>query len=225
MDDRYYVDRLAADRLRRVYEEAPERIRQYLEAEIDHVRRRTVAADRLLEVGCGYGRVMRRLARPGRLLAGVDISRPSLDEAGRELAAVEGCHLVQADAAALPFKADVFDAVICVQNGLSAIKAEPLAVLSEAVRVTRRGGRVLVSGYADSFWDVRLDWFRRQAAAGLIGELDPTRTGDGIIVGRDGFRATTLRPDDFRALATALNLVPQLTEVDGSCLFLECVIS
>ena len=128
-------------------------------------------------------------------------------------------------AAALPFTADVFDAVICVQNCLSAIKAKPLAVVSEAVRVTRRGGRVLVSGYADSFWDVRLDWFRRQAAAGLIGELDPVRTGDGTIVGRNGFRATTLRPDDFRALATTLNLVPQLTEVDGSCLFLECAVS
>ena len=45
----------------------------------------------------------------------------------------------------------------------------------------------------------------------------------GVIVCEDGFRATTVGPDRFEALAARLGLVPKIVEVEGSSLFCEVV--
>jgi SAM-dependent methyltransferase len=58
----YYTGRLTGERLRRVYEIAPARVKQYLEAEICHVLARMPRGGSVLELGCGYGRVAFRLA-------------------------------------------------------------------------------------------------------------------------------------------------------------------
>jgi 2-polyprenyl-6-hydroxyphenyl methylase/3-demethylubiquinone-9 3-methyltransferase len=125
------------------------------------------------------------------------------------------------DAVALGFRDGVFDVVACIQNGIAAFDVDQTALMREAVRVTRPGGILLFSSYAAAFWPERLDWFHRQAAEGLIGEIDPARTGDGVITCKDGFRATTATPDDFRRLAATLDLNATIQEVDASSLFCE----
>ncbi len=51
----YYNDKLSAERLVRVYDIAPPRIRKYLDAEIEHVVKKIRQSDIVLELGCGYG--------------------------------------------------------------------------------------------------------------------------------------------------------------------------
>jgi hypothetical protein len=50
-------------------------------------------------------------------------------------------------------------------------------------------------------------------------------SGDGVIVCKDGFRATTVDSDGFMNLAAGLCLIPNIIEVDGSSLFCEIVVS
>ena len=83
------------------------------------------------------------------------------------------------------------------------------------------GGIVLFSSYSERFWDDRLQWFRIQAEHGLIGEIDEKLSSNGVIVCKDGFRATTIGPDDFIELTSDLNVTPKIIEVDGSSLFCE----
>ena len=54
----YYAQKLSADRLDRVYAIACPRVRQYLQAEMDHVQAAIRPGDRVLELGCGTGRVL-----------------------------------------------------------------------------------------------------------------------------------------------------------------------
>ena len=58
---------------------------------------------------------------------------------------------------------------------------------------------------------------------GLIGEIDHRATGNGKIVCRDGFTATTVLPEEFKLLARACGVQATLSEVDGSSLFCEMV--
>ena len=99
-----------------------------------------------------------------------------------------------------------------------------LDVLRESVRVTRAGGYVLCSSYSNAFWEHRLEWFERQADAGLIGEIDFEKTRDGLIVCKDGFTATTVAESHFRALARELGLDARLIEVDSSSIFCEIAV-
>jgi len=217
--EHYYADRLAGERLRRCYEVAPPRVARSLEAEIEFVLDRTPADARILELGCGYGRVLARLAPRGHSLMGIDTSLPSLRLARDLSGRFPNCRLALMDAERLALAGGRFDVVLCIQNGLSAFHADQEGVVRQACRVVRPGGMAVFSSYADAFWPQRLAWFRLQAARGLIGEIDEAATGDGVIVCRDGFRATTVRPPDFRRLAAAVGAVAELAEVDRSVVF------
>jgi 2-polyprenyl-6-hydroxyphenyl methylase/3-demethylubiquinone-9 3-methyltransferase len=219
----YYDDKLAAERLRRCYGLASPRVRQYLRAEIDYVCGKVARGDVVLELGCGYGRVLPALAEKGCLVVGVDTSFASLALAREELAAHRNVRLVQADAVNLGLRDGAADVVTCIQNGVSAFHVDPRALMAEALRVARPGGTILFSSYAEAFWEERLAWFEAQAAAGLLGEIDYGRTRDGVIVCKDGFEATTFAPRDFESLASSRGLEVSLAEVDGSSLFCEIV--
>ncbi len=218
----YYTARLGGERLRRVYDLAPRRIRRYLRAEVKFVLDHVSAGGRVLDLGCGYGRVIPDLLEKAGRVIGIDNARASLILASARLHGRRRSALAAMDAARLGFKPASFETVICIQNGLSAFKAPPRKILEEALRVTRPGGCVLASTYADAFWEDRLEWFRLQANEGLVGEIDEKRTRRGEIVCRDGFRATTFSPDDLRRLSRGLGASVEIKEVDGSSLF--CVL-
>jgi 2-polyprenyl-6-hydroxyphenyl methylase/3-demethylubiquinone-9 3-methyltransferase len=220
----YYEAQLAAERLRRCYELAPPRVKQYLAAEIEFVRSKTKSTGSLLELGCGYGRVLRELVGAAKRVWGIDTSPGSLTLARQTVGGHANCRLGLMNAAQLGFGDRQFELVICIQNGISAFRVDQRQLLTEATRVTRTGGRVLFSSYATGFWADRLAWFRRQADEGLLGEIDEAATGDGVIVCKDGFRAVTVGPQGFRRLAAEVGVAAQIFEVDGSSLFCEILV-
>jgi len=216
----YYSEKLSAVRLRQVYDLAPDRVRQYLESEIRYVMTRIKPHDWVLELGCGYGRVLDKLAEKTEKLAGIDTSRDSLYMA-KKSDRCSSLWLLAMNALELGFYDRCFDAVLCIQNGISAFNVNPEDLIREALRVTRSGGRVLFSSYSERFWPDRVNWFRIQAEHGLLGEIDEKATGNGIIVCKDGFRATTIKPEEFDALASKIGVTAEITEVDASSLFCE----
>ncbi|TFH65168.1 MAG: class I SAM-dependent methyltransferase, partial [Candidatus Zixiibacteriota bacterium] len=214
----YYKKNLAADRLRLVYQVAPPRVKQYLEAEIAFVLERIHPSDIVLELGCGYGRVLERLADKARLAVGIDTSEASLRVASKNFESIRNIRLLQMNAAMLAFADKSFDLVVCVQNGISAFHLDPRGWISESVRVTKPGGLVLISSYSAKFWKDRLEWFRIQSEHGLVGEIDWDATREGEIVCKDGFHGTTYTADRFAAIVSELGLRCTITEVDGSSL-------
>lgn len=219
----YYDDKLSAERLMRCYEIAPPRVQQYLEAEIEHVLQKICAGDLVLELGCGYGRILPRLTEKAGLVIGIDTSFASLLLGREMLHGLSNCSLIKMNALHLGFRYGVFDLVACIQNGISAFHVNQKELIRESTRVTKPGGNVLFSSYSDKFWDDRLEWFKLQSEAGLLGEMDHEKTGGGVIVCKDGFTGTTVRPEQFLSLTAGLNVEVQLVEVDESSLFCEII--
>lgn len=217
----YYAKTLAAERLKRVYDLAPLQVRRYLSAEIAYVQERMPPGCRVLELGCGYGRVLKELSPRAGVRAGIDTSFESLRMAKAYLATCDDVMLVLMDAAYLAFPRETFDLVCCLQNGISAFHVDQRQLMAAAVGVTRTGGQVLFSSYAEAFWEDRLDWFRLQAHHGLLGDIDETATGRGVIVCKDGFQATTVTPDQFRKLSQGLGKSVTVNTVAASSVFCE----
>ena len=217
----YYAEKLSAERLKLCYEIAPPRVKQYLEAEIEYVLDKLKGTEKVLELGCGYGRVLLRLLGKSEKAVGIDTSYASLLMARELTGNISSCGLIEMDAAELGFRKDSFDAVVCIQNGISAFSVNQRKLVEESVRVIRPGGIAFFSSYSEKFWEDRLDWFRLQAEQGLLGEIDEAATGKGVIVCKDGFKASTVGPDDFAALTSGLPVLSKSTEVNRSSLFCE----
>lgn len=220
----YYQSGLSGIRLRQCYELAPPRVQQYLAAEIEFVMRQVHITDRVLELGCGYGRVLAELARKTPHTVGIDNCVESLQMAGPFVGSAVPCKLAVMDAADLGFRDGQFDVVLCVQNGIGVFEMEPSALVGEALRVTRSGGRIFLSSYADRFWNHRLEWFQIQAEHELIGRINLDASGGGTIVSCDGFRASRMAREDFISLTAPFGIEPRIVEVDESSLFCEIVV-
>jgi ubiquinone/menaquinone biosynthesis C-methylase UbiE len=105
---------------------------------------------RVLEVACGTGivtRHLRNLLPPGGELIATDLSEPMLGFARRKFDDNAAIEWRQADAMALPFPDQTFDAVVC-QFGLMFVPDKAVAV-REAYRVLKPGGQLLLNTWCD----------------------------------------------------------------------------
>ncbi|MBI3193252.1 MAG: methyltransferase domain-containing protein [Ignavibacteriae bacterium] len=219
----YYDTHLSAEKLKRCYEIAPSRVRQYLDAEVNHVLKYIKSGDNVVELGCGYGRIIPLLAKKSIRIFGIDTSQSSLLLARENLKDISNCYLSRMNAVQLTFTDKFFNSVVCIQNGISAFHVDQQKLIHESVRVTKRGGVILFSTYSEKFWKHRLQWFQLQSEAGLLGEIDYDKTGNGTIICKDGFTATTVSAEQFKRLASHVKQIRvTIEEVDESSLF--CII-
>lgn len=131
-------------------------------------------ANRVLELGCGTGRLLAQVRAPVRI--GVDISLGMLRRAPSTLT------VSAADAHALPFAARSFDAIIAGKGAFRYLDAP--AAFDECARVLDARGVLCVHQYAPITWTVRalardrrLD-IRRSASA--LAELRHTASDRGF---------------------------------------------
>jgi SAM-dependent methyltransferase len=100
--------------------------------------------ERVLDLGCGAGHELAQLEEDGMTAVGVDASGVMLHASRARLGDQDlEARLAQADGARLPFRDGVFDA--CRIERVLQHVADPAAVLAEAHRTLRAGGRIAVS--------------------------------------------------------------------------------
>jgi len=119
-------------------------------ATLDHLGARP--GERVVDLGCGTGRLAARIAAAGARVTGVDFSLESLREAGR---LAPGLLLVQADLTRLPFADGAFDRAVSSQvfHHLPGVDLRRRGA-AEAARVLRKEGVLALTAYHDA-------WFRR----------------------------------------------------------------
>lgn len=215
----YYAQNLNAMKLLQVYQTKYPRIKRYFDEEINFVRQNLYGNEKVLEVGTGYGRIIKELAPFAASFMGIDISKASV-ELGRDyIKECPNCSIQVMDVYNLEFDEE-FDVVLCLQNGLSAIKGQPINLIKQCMKALTSGGKAYFSTYSAKFWNHRLAWFHEQADKGLIGEIDLEKTHDGIIMCKDGFTAITFSEDELKKLGEESGFHYRIEEVDESSLFL-----
>ncbi|MHA1366540.1 MAG: class I SAM-dependent methyltransferase, partial [Candidatus Heimdallarchaeota archaeon] len=103
--------------MKRCYDVANPRIQQYLTEEINFVLQFIKPDMKVLELGCGYGRVVKLLAEEAKTVVGIDTSQESLGLAKGYLGTKSNYELKNMNAEKLDFQNESFDLVIGIQNG------------------------------------------------------------------------------------------------------------
>lgn len=217
----YYLDKLSGVRLKKCYDLATRRVQRYLDEEIRFVVNCLNGTESVLELGCGYGRILFGITHATKSAMGIDIAPKNIKLAKTLKPKGLKCKFKRMDALDLKFPDHEFDLTLCLQNGICSFDGDQVTLMKQALRVTRPGGRVLLSSYSEKFWLHRVEWFELQAKHGLVGELDYEKTKDNRIVCKDGFSAGAMDANGFDALCSQLNLSHKIMEADDSIIFCE----
>jgi ArsR family transcriptional regulator len=114
----------------------------------------------VLDVGSGDGAAAAALAPYSKSLTCIDVSERLVETARTRLGKLANVRVQLADAHALPFADDAFDAVLLFHTLTHAV--DPAKVLREGARVLRRGGRLSL---------LCLDRHQQQEITARYGEL------------------------------------------------------
>jgi ubiquinone/menaquinone biosynthesis C-methylase UbiE len=107
----------------------------------------TVQGVKVLDVGCGSGMFFPEVAGQAAIVVGVDVSRKLLLKAKGQ--AAKNIHVIQADADHLPIRSGAFEdafSFTVLQN-----MPKPERTLQEIKRVTKKGGKIAVTGLKKAF--------------------------------------------------------------------------
>jgi 2-polyprenyl-6-hydroxyphenyl methylase/3-demethylubiquinone-9 3-methyltransferase len=195
------------------YAAAPARIQAALGAELEFVRKTLLGAGRVLEIGCGDGRLLESLRDLGCEWVGVDLMESYLRFARASRQVASGTGFAAGRAGQLPFADASFDAVLCAQNTLGLLGDEKLPTLREAARVTRPAGSLLFVVYSEFSVVPRIEWYTQMREQGMMAALDWTRSGPELLFTEDGHASECFRRERLEKLFSDAGLEPRLERV------------
>ena len=132
--------------------------------DVDPMKGHLRTGARILDVGCGNGKMLAPLARAGFDVTGIDISRGAL-------LTMSGQKIVQGDARNLPFKDNTFDGAVCYDVLQHLLEGERNAAVREAYRALVPGGLLFIQVFGNM--DMRY--------GGTLVEPDTFRRHSGIV--------------------------------------------
>ncbi|KUN17617.1 methyltransferase [Streptomyces corchorusii] len=160
---------------------------------------------RVLDVGCGDGEMVLRLAAAGHHVTGVEKSPGMLDAAAKRVAAVpeitERVTLTEGDIYNLPFGDATFDAVVC--HGVVMYLPDSIAPLAHLARL------VAINGVLSVLTKNQLAVGAREALSGdYTAARSQIESGQAASVGNLGLTTRGDTPDHLDDLARANGLTP-----------------
>jgi SAM-dependent methyltransferase len=189
----------------------PERAAREVEGIVDLLR--LPPGSRILDLGCGHGRIAIPLAQRGYRVTGLDLSAVFLERARADAAAAGvAIKWLRGDMRALPFEA-AFDAVISIFTSFAYLESEEedLEVLRQVRQALKPGGLFL------------LECSHRESVLRRFLPAEVTRREDGTLVlnersfdlltSRYEGRWTILRPDGSRQAYHTSKRLYSLTEL------------
>lgn len=219
MNENYYAQKLNSQNLFKVYDTKIPRVKQYLDAEISFVRDNMIGNENVLELGAGYGRIVKELASNCKSILGIDISNESVSFGKEYLKDIPNADIITMDVKNITLQ-EKFEVLLCLQNGLSAMKITSSDLIKKILEMVEVGGKAYFSTYSEKFWEYRIMWFKEQAQKGSLGELDLDKTKDGVIFCKDGFKAMTYTLEALKNIGELSGYEYEIQEVDESSVFL-----
>ncbi|MCH8741553.1 class I SAM-dependent methyltransferase [Patescibacteria group bacterium] len=155
-------------------------IRSWIKKENLYLQKNIKKDSIVLDVGCGIGRNIKAIANIAKKIIGIDNNKRLFKEIKKSLSKFKNVKVFLEEAQRLHFKNNTFDYAICMGNTFGDFGEDKLKILKEMQRVTKKGGRIIISVYSEKALPIRLKEYKK---AGM--KLEKT-SKDGTVVTEEG---------------------------------------
>lgn len=183
----------------------PKLLGDFFMQDLEYAERGVRPGSDVLEVGCGFGRLIPSLARDAKSVTGIDFSDLQLSQASEEISTISNARILKMHAEALEFPDKSFDVALCMNSTLGNMPGIEREVVHEMIRVTRKGGEVVLRVFADTE-EVRQAQYENYARLGLTNVHNEGST----VVSDEGFYSRRFNEEDLKALFADSGLVPNV---------------
>jgi len=184
----------------------PKPIQDFLDGEIKFINKYLKKDKFVLEVGCGYGRLLKILQQKSSRLVGIDFSKKMVNAARINTSQFKNVDIKLMNAEKLSFNNNLFDYVLCLDNSFGNMPGIEQKVINEMYRVCKPGGKIIISVFSDSAKNVQIKNYNR------IGLKNVRNIGDAIYTD-DGFYSRRFTKKQLSRLFTKAGLKCKIISV------------
>lgn len=142
-------------------EKAPSEIQNWFKKENEFLKKNIEKNSVILDVGCGFGRHLKVLAKFCKKVIGIDNNETMVEKAKRNLKEFTNAKVYLKDAEKIPFENEFFDYVICMTNTFGTFLNKRRKILKEMKRVLKNDGRIIISVYSEKATDARIKGYKK----------------------------------------------------------------
>lgn len=160
--------------------DSPKLILDFLSGEIAFIEKHFKSNSSILEIGCGYGRLLEILASKSSKLIGIDFSKRMVGLSKQNLSKIQNVSVELMEADRLSFKNESFDYVVCLDGGFGNMPNIELDVLKEMKRTCKKGGEIIVSVFSEDAKEVQKENYGRIGLTGIRDDGEAIHTTEGF---------------------------------------------
>lgn len=184
----------------------PKPIQEFLDQEIKFIKKYIKPNKVILEVGCGYGRLVKILSKNAKKVVGIDFSKPLLDKAKKNLFDKKNVELFLMNAEDIKFGNRSFDYVLCLDASFGNMPSIELKTLKQMKRVCKQNGEIIISVFSENAKKAQIENYTR---IGLKNIRD-----DGKAIHTDeGFYSRRFTKDNLKELFDKINLKCKIIKI------------
>ncbi len=138
----------------RVMKDPRNSYKELFEKEKLFLRKTIKANSRVLDIGCGDGRIISEFKDIPSEIVGIDSDDKAIEDAQKVFSKEDKIKIMKGNAFKLPFENESFDYVLLMMT-LVNFSENKLKALSEMKRVLTKSGSIIISVYSDTAFDER----------------------------------------------------------------------
>ncbi|MEK6833128.1 MAG: class I SAM-dependent methyltransferase, partial [Nanoarchaeota archaeon] len=189
-----------------INDQAPELIQEFLDGEIEFISEHIKPNSSILEIGCGYGRLLKIMAKKSKQLVGIDFSNRMVELSKKNLEGKENVDIQLMEADKLTFNDNFFDYVVCLDNSFGNMPKIELDVLKEMKRVCKNGGEIIISVFSENAKDVQRENYERIGLTNIKDDGKAIHTAE-------GFYSRRFAKEELKSLFNNAGLEPEIVKI------------
>lgn len=197
----------------KVLKNSPPPFKIWFEKENLYLRKIITNGSVVLDVGCGTGRNIKEIVDITGRVIGIDNDEIFFKKAQKNLLEFKNVEVFLEDVQKMHFKSNIFDYVICMGATFGNFGFNKIKILKEMKRVTKNGGKIIVSVYSEEALSERLKVYKK------IGLPLKKINKDGKIVTSEGIISEQFSKEKLKNIFNKTGLDVKITKL-GSIAYL-----